>query len=110
VARETVEPEISTGVSSATGVSTPVRPTWMVMSLSSGFLLLGQELVGGGPARGARGGPELLAFGAVEHLDDRAVGAVVEVVAVAVDAGDGCQHFIELAALMSGWLRGMASV
>ena len=61
-----------------------------------GFLLLGQEFVGGGPARGARGEAELLALGAVEHLDDRAVGAVVEVVAVAVDVGDGRQHFVEV--------------
>ena len=31
VARETVVPDTKTGSSSATGVSTPVRPTWMVM-------------------------------------------------------------------------------
>ena len=31
VARATVEPESSTGRSSATGVSTPVRPTWTTM-------------------------------------------------------------------------------
>ena len=82
VARETVEPEMRTGSSSATGVSTPVRPTWMVMSLSVVSCLLGEELVGGGPARGAGGEAELFAFGAVEDLDDGAVGAVVEVVAV----------------------------
>ena len=33
VALDTVVPATSTGSSSATGVSAPVRPTWMVMDL-----------------------------------------------------------------------------
>ena len=61
-----------------------------------GFLLLGQEFIGGGPARGAGGEAELLALGAVEDLDDGSVGAVVEGVALAVDAGDGFEHFVEI--------------
>ena len=34
VARDTVDPEIVTGSRMATGVSTPVRPTWITMSVS----------------------------------------------------------------------------
>ena len=62
-----------------------------------GFLLLWQEFVGGGPARGAGGEAELLALGAIEDFDDGSVGAVVEGVALAVDAGDGFEHFVEIA-------------
>ena len=35
VARATVEPCTKTGSSSATGVSTPVRPTWTVMAFNT---------------------------------------------------------------------------
>ena len=48
------------------------------------------------PARGAGGGTELFALGAVEHLDDRSVGAVVEIVPLVVDSGHGIEHFIEV--------------
>ena len=85
-----------TGSSSATGVRTPVRPTWMVMSLKGGFLLFGEELVGGGPAGGAGGLAEGFAFGAVEDFDDDSVGGVVEVVAVGAVESDALEQFLEV--------------
>ncbi len=44
VARATVDPEMNTGSSSATGVRTPVRPTWMVMRRSFVSICSGQNL------------------------------------------------------------------
>ena len=44
VARETVVPETKTGSSSATGVRTPVRPTWMVMSRRMVSICSGRNL------------------------------------------------------------------
>src|SRR5690606_7503667 len=64
--------------------------------VEGGFLLLGEELVGGGPARGARGEAEFFALGAVEHFHDGSVRAVAEVVAALVYAGDGFEKVVEV--------------
>ena len=50
----TTTPPTVTGSSSATGVSAPVRPTWIVDRRSDGLRLLGRELVGESPSA-ARG-------------------------------------------------------
>ena len=51
VARAMVEPATVTGSNSATGVSTPVRATWMRISRRTVVFLLGRELERDRPAR-----------------------------------------------------------
>ena len=53
VARDTTTPPTVTGSSSATGVSAPVRPTWIVISSQHRLRLLGREFVRDRPARRA---------------------------------------------------------
>ena len=62
-----------------------------------GFLLLGEELVGGGPARGAGGVAELFALGAVEDFHDDPVGGVVDVMPVSAEEFHPCEEFVEVA-------------
>ena len=71
-----------------------------------GFLLLGEELVGGGPARGAGGGTELLALGAVEDFHHNSVGGVVDVVAVLAEKFHPGEEFAEVAGDADGFVAG----
>ena len=78
VALETTTPPTVTGSSLATGVSAPVRPTWISMSLQDRRRLLGRELVRDRPARRARDEAEpLLQVEPVDLVDD-AVDVVAE--------------------------------
>ena len=73
VALLTVVPPTNTGSSLATGVSLPVRPTWMSMSRSTRHLLLRRVLVRHRPARLARDEAEPLLQRARVDLVDHAV-------------------------------------
>ena len=70
VARLIVEPARRTGSSSATGVRTPVRPTWTVMLADRRFRLLRLVLVGHGPARALGGGAQYVVQVSFLDLDD----------------------------------------
>lgn len=64
--------------------------------LENGFLLLGKEFVGGGPAWGPGAESQSTTFLVFENFDDRAVGAVSECVAFGVDSGDSTAEFFEV--------------
>ena len=89
VALLTVVPPTNTGSSLATGVSLPVRPTWMSMPRSTRRLLLRRVLVRDRPARLARDEAEPLLQLAVVDLVDHAVDVVRQRVALRRDRGDG---------------------
>ena len=82
VALDTVVPPTNTGSSLATGVSLPVRPTWIVDALSTRRLLLRRVLVRHRPARLARLEAELLLQRAVVDLVDHAVDVERQLVAL----------------------------
>ena len=85
----TTTPPTVTGSSLATGVSAPVRPTWISMSLTTVRGLLGGEFVRDRPARRAR--DEAEPFLPVEPVDlvDDAVDVVVERARAAPRCRDG---------------------
>ena len=78
VARDTVVPASTTGSSSATGVSTPVRPDLHRDRLEAGLGPLGREFVGDGPARRLRGAAGLALLRQRVEFDHRAVGGIGE--------------------------------
>ena len=87
VAFDTVVPPTNTGSSLATGVSLPVRPTWMSMRVQQRRLLLRRILLRHGPARLARLEAELVLQGPVVDLVDDAVDVVRQAVAHGRDRG-----------------------
>ena len=94
----TTTPPTVTGSSLATGVSEPVRPTWISMSLNDRGRLLGREFVRDRPARRARHEAEpLLPIEAVDFVDD-AVDVVVERRALRLDLAVKFQQRLERAA------------
>ena len=82
VARAIVEPATVTGSNSATGVSTPVRPTWDANLAQDGLFFLGRELKGNGPAWCAGGKAQVELLLEAVDLYDHAVDVVVQVTAV----------------------------
>ena len=87
--RLTVTPLISTGSSTAQGLSAPVRPTLIWMSLQPGDRDLGREFPGDGPARLPAADDAELAL-EVEPVDlhDHAVGLEREVRQQLLERGD----------------------
>ena len=79
VAFSTTTPPTVTGVSRATGVTAPVRPTWMSMAFRMVRACCGRELAGDRPAR--RAGDEAQALLPVQPVDlvDHAVDVEAEV-------------------------------
>ena len=80
VAFETVVPPTKTGSSLATGVSLPVRPTWISIVVEAGRLLLRRILLRHRPARLARLEAEPFLEGAIVDLVDDAVDLVRQAV------------------------------
>ena len=75
----TTTPPTVTGFSRATGVSAPVRPTWMSIAVDRRQRLLGREFVRRRPARRARAEAEPLLQVELVDLVDDAVDIVVEI-------------------------------
>ena len=78
VALETTTPPTVTGLSLASGVSAPVRPTLMLDRLDDRHRLLGRELVRDRPAGRARDEAEPLLQRKIVDLVDDAVDVVAE--------------------------------
>ena len=93
VAFETTTPPTVTGFSLATGVSAPVRPTWISIASSDGRRPLGGEFVRDRPARAARDEAEPLLQREVVDLVDDAVDVIAEARALSLDGAVMRQHF-----------------
>ena len=96
VARATRLPLTITGSSAATGVSTPVRPTWMRMSCKLRFDPFGFVLVSDRPARRFGGQTETLSRCA-KRIDfhDRAVRLIGEIVPHLIELANRAQNFLD---------------
>ena len=91
----TITPPTPTGFSRPTGVSLPVRPTWMSIASSVGLGLLGREFVREAPARRARDLAEpLLPVEPVDLVDD-AVDVERQVGAGLLDRAIMGERFVE---------------
>ena len=98
VARDTTTPPTVTGSSTATGVSAPVRPTWMVMSRQPGLGLFGGEFMGQRPARCAADHAQALLPVAAVHLVDDAVDVIGQIGALGADLGMKGEGLLDVAA------------
>ena len=95
VARLTVVPPMGTGLSAATGVSFPVRPTCGTMFSICVIAAAGSVFVGDGPARGFAGVTKLILQRSAIHFDHDAIDFVGEGLASRFPLLDELPDFVE---------------